>query len=153
MILYRLAAESDLPALAQLRWDFRTEWSETPPPGKEEFLVYCTDFLLRGWTGGQWVYWIAEEEGQIISQVFVLRITKIPKPARWHDEFGYVTNVYTRPAYRNRGIGAQLMQQVIAWAQAEDLELLVLWPSERSVPFYERAGFSAENDILECAFR
>lgn len=63
---------------------------------------------------------------------------------RW----GYVTNVYVAPAYRNQGLGAKLMRHVQAWARAKALEFLILWPSERAIPFYQRAGFAANDEIL-----
>ena len=52
------------------------------------------------------------------------------------DALGYVTNVYTRPAYRGRGIGTRLMSHVLQWAREHDLESLIVWPSETSVRFY-----------------
>ncbi|MCP6725838.1 GNAT family N-acetyltransferase, partial [Klebsiella pneumoniae] len=58
-------------------------------------------------------------------------------------------NVYTRPEYRNRGFGSQLMEQVIAWAKAQQLEFLMLWPSDRSVPYYQRLGFDSPDEALE----
>ena len=64
-------------------------------------------------------------------------------------EFGYVTNVYTRPAYRNRGIGAALMAYVKEWACQEKLEILILWPSQKAAPFYYRAGFRPSPEALE----
>jgi hypothetical protein len=34
-----------------------------------------------------------------------------------------------------------LLRGVIGWAKEEGLESLVVSPSDRSVPYYERAGF------------
>jgi GNAT superfamily N-acetyltransferase len=64
-----------------------------------------------------------------------------------------VTNVYTRPPYRGQGIGTELLERVKAWARGEDLQVLIVWPGEESVAFYERAGFSAENEVLEYTVR
>ena len=80
-------------------------------------------------------------------------VVKMPKPNRLHDTFGYVTNVYTRPAYRNQGIGSELMRHVIEWAGGLDMENLLVWPSERSIPFYERAGFSADEEAMALNLR
>ncbi len=60
-----------------------------------------------------------------------------------------MTNVYTKPGYRRQGIGSALMQHVQQWARKHKLELLIVWPSEASVPFYERAGFRSHNDVME----
>ena len=45
------------------------------------------------------------------------------------------------------------MSHVLAWARARDLELLIVWPSERSRTLYARAGFRAESEIMEQVLR
>ncbi len=87
------------------------------------------------------------------SHIFVHKIELIPRPCKIRDHFGYLTNNYTKPACRNRGIGSELMQRVKDWAKDEDLELLIVYPSEEAVTFYERAGFYSENDVMELRLR
>ena len=64
-----------------------------------------------------------------------------------------MTNVYTKPAYRNQGIGTTLMQQTLAWAKSQDMALLIVSPSERSIPFYRRAGFKDESEFMQATLR
>lgn len=152
MITARLAEPADAEVLARLRWDFRMELH--PPDAPEphswaEFRTAMLEFLSGPFASRNWAIWLAEEEGQIVAQIFIRRIRKVPNPQELHAEIGYVTNVYCRPAWRNRGVGSQLMQAAQEWARQTGLELLFLWPSERSVPFYLRHGFCAENEMLE----
>jgi GNAT superfamily N-acetyltransferase len=146
----RLAAERDIPQLAQMRWDFRTE-HKGPPPGvaPQDFIAVCRRFLESVLPGDRWMAWVAEENGLILAHAFVQRILKIPQPYNFSAEFGYITNVYTRPQYRSRGIGAALMEEIKAWARQAGLEDLVLWPSEKSVAFYQRAGFQHPTEAME----
>lgn len=44
-------------------------------------------------------------------------------------------------------MGSALLDRVKAWAAERDLELLIVSPSERSVPFYARAGFGPDNEF------
>lgn len=151
---YRLATEEDLPQLAQLRWDFRNEdGSETPVVSHEAFLNNCLDFLKRGLESGFQTYWLAEQDGEIVAQIFVHKIDLVPRPCKVQDQFGYITNNYTKPAYRGQGIGSKLMEYVIQWAKNEDFELLIVYPSDEAVPYYERAGFSTENEVMELKLR
>jgi len=151
---YRLAVESDVLALAEMRWAWRTsEDGARAAVSREGYLDECAAFMRQGLAEGSWVFWVAEVEGQIVSHIFIRRVRKVPKPDRLHDEIGYVTNVYTRPAYRGQGIGSALLERVVQWARDRELDVLFVWPSEQAVPFYERAGFRAENDILECQIR
>jgi GNAT superfamily N-acetyltransferase len=151
---YRIATDKDLAQLAELRWDFRSEdGTEQPVVDREEFVEACIELLKQGLASGIHTYWIAEQAGEIISQVFVHRIDLVPRPCKIRDQFGYITNNHTKPAYRNQGIGSELMRRVTQWARDEDLELLIVYPSEEAVTFYERAGFCAENDVMELKLR
>jgi len=149
-MIYRLADEDDLPILAQMRWNFRSE-PERPDGAmsEAEFLPGCLAFLRQSLASGRWAFWIAEEDGQIVAHAFVQIVPKMPDLFNFERGFGYVTNFYTRPEYRNQGIGAKLMEQLQAWACGHSLEFLILWPSKRAVPFYARAGFHPAERILE----
>ena len=151
---FRIATESDLDVLAQMRWDFRVEESpDTPVHDRQTFLEACTAFLRQGLASQRWIYWVAVCDDVIVSHIFVQRIAKVPKPNRLDDGFGYVTNVYTKPACRGQGIGSELMAHVVEWAQAQDLECLLVGPSDASVHFYERAGFRWNEDLMEYSVR
>jgi GNAT superfamily N-acetyltransferase len=151
---FRIACEIDTIALAELRWDFCLEDSQSSPLfSREEFIVLCSEVLRGNLDQQNWVYWVAELDGKIISHIFVQLIDMIPKPTRLRDRYGYVTNTYTQPIYRKQGIGTKLMHHVKQWAKTEDLELLIVWPSQVSVAFYERVGFSRNNGVLECSIR
>ncbi len=45
------------------------------------------------------------------------------------------------------------MTKVKEWAIEEDLELLIVWPSQKSIGFYESMGFSSDNEIRNCILR
>jgi GNAT superfamily N-acetyltransferase len=151
---FRLSTAADLRQLAQLRWDFRMEdGDELPVVSKEEFLIACEEFLKRGLADGSRAYWVAEDNGEIIAHIFVQKVDMVPRPCKLHDQFGFVTNNYTAPPHRNKGIDSQLMQRVKQWAKEQDLELLITWPSEDAMTFYERAGFKMENEIMELPLR
>ncbi|HEX2034799.1 MAG TPA: GNAT family N-acetyltransferase [Chloroflexota bacterium] len=147
--IIRQASGADAARLARLRWDDSTEGGrEIGQP----FSQFCEDFaafLVGALASGHWVVWLAEAEGEIVAHVYVRLIEMIPRPGRLGARWGYAAAAYTVPERRNRGIGSQLLRRVIAWAEEERLETLVLWPSERSVPFYERAGFRRSLDVLE----
>ena len=150
---FRLAKEADFEQLAHLRWDWRAEDNEIPAVSKEEFIRAFVQFLKQGLEAGSRAYWIAETEGEIVSHIFIQKIDLVPRPCRLQDQCGSVTNNYTKPNYRGQGIGSELMRHVKAWAKAQDFEVLISWPSDEAVRFYERAGFKKENDIVELKLR
>lgn len=80
-MIYRQAVEKDLKELAEIRWDFQHESYEVSTEiSKEAFLEQCILFLKDGLNKGEWVYWIAEDSNTIVSQIFVRKIRKVPKP-------------------------------------------------------------------------
>ena len=151
---FRAANEADIRILAQLRWDFHCEGSLNPPlEPQDQFMRNCEAFLRDGLAGGAWTCWIAEDDTIIVAHIFVHLFHPIPRPDRPIDNYGYMTNVYTKPAYRNRRVGAMLMQRVIAWARARDVAFLMVSPSERSIPFYRRAGFADQTEWFQLTLR
>ena len=149
MITYRPAQPSELDELAELRWQFRAEHDALHPnfdsseAAHAEFIPVCLDFLRQGQAEGRWTFWVAvQDDGLIVSNACVYRIPKLPRPGRLHAQMGYVTNVYTRPAWRGQGIGAQLLRAMQPWARENDVERLILWPAEGRQNFYGRLEFS-----------
>jgi GNAT superfamily N-acetyltransferase len=146
-VVYRLATADDIPVLAEMRAAFHFE-DDPAGIGSPGFEKAFDEVVRRGIESGRWAVWVAESGGSIVSHAFVGLVDKIPRPERQALFLGYLTNVYTRPEQRNRGIGSGLLAQVEDWARANDVELLVVWPSDESVPFYERAGFATGRDPL-----
>ncbi|NJP12607.1 MAG: GNAT family N-acetyltransferase [Leptolyngbyaceae cyanobacterium RU_5_1] len=137
-----------------MRWEFQIEGNgSTPIVSKVEFVEICSNYLKQGLLQKNWVYWIAELEGEIVSHIFVQRVRGVPRPTWLNNAYGYVSNVYTKPAYRRQGIGTELMQQVLSWAGQQELDVLIVSISEESLTFYERAGFTAKNEWMECIIR
>lgn len=151
-MIYRTANENDFPQLAQMRWDFRQEnGEETAIVSKSEFIENCVEFLRK--ETKNYVYWIAENNGEVISHIFVQTINLVPRPCRLNDAFAYLTNTYTKPEFRSKGIGAELLNHVIDWAKTEDFELLLVYPSDEAINFYKRLGFENDSEILKLILR
>lgn len=144
---YRLAKHDELEQLAHLRWAMWEEDGEDP--AQLEQATFVAEFVrwLEQRLGDNWFAFCAIENGEVVSQIYIQRIEKAPKPSAPVDAFGYVTAVYTKRGYRNKGVGKELLRIAREWARSADLEFLVLWPSERSVSFWGRSGF-AEGESL-----
>ncbi len=153
-MIYRQATPNDFPRLAQMRWDFRTELlTKTLPPGtKEAFLPVMLEFLEEAFHSGQWVMWLAEQDGEIVSHVYIERIRKVPRPTSFDCAYGYLTNMYTVPAWRGKGVGAELLRFAMDWAREQKLEMIILWPAPGRQGFYERGGFIQEPEAMSQKF-
>ena len=100
-----------------------------------------------------YICWVAGEAGRIVSVVYIGMLEKMPSLSDERLRIGYVANVYTLPAFRNRGIAAELMDKVQDWARTHSFETLFVLPGEKSVPFFERQAFTADSAFMGYSFR
>lgn len=145
--LIRQATPDDVAELAELRREFTCEDHATSEP-RADYESAFERVVGEGLGDGSWVVWVAESEGRIVAHTFVAVVDKVPRPIQESRRIGYLTNVYTRPAYRNRGLGAKLLAATTEWAREHELELLIVWPSERSTPLYSHHGFASLGEPL-----
>jgi GNAT superfamily N-acetyltransferase len=53
--------------------------------------------------------WLAEEGGRPVGMMNLAIYERMPRPGRALSRWGYLGNVFVFAAYRNRGIGSQLV--------------------------------------------
>jgi len=148
-VIYRIAADADLPALARLRWGLKTE--DRRAAEGEDFARFCDAFLRRERDDrafGDAVHWMAVAGGAPVAAMSVVLVKKLASPGGSGRRWGYLTNCYVAPAHRNGGLGAGLLDAIQHWAKSEALEFLIVWPSERAFAFYRRMGFSVPDEVL-----
>jgi N-acetylglutamate synthase-like GNAT family acetyltransferase len=138
----RRASLADVDELISMRRDFTLEAEGSQGRASRcEYEIECREFLIEAVSSGRWDIWVAEVGGQIVSHVYVALIDKVPRPVRENRRIAYMTNVYTRPPHRASGIGGRLVERAQEAAREEDVELIIVWPSEESIAFYRRHGF------------
>jgi len=134
MIAIREAGASDAAALASLRARFL----DSPATG-EAFTREVAEWLEE--EGERRTTWLAERDGAALGMASLFEYRRMPKPGLPGSRWGYVSNMFVREDARDAGIGAALLDAVIAAADERGYARLVLSPAERAIPFYERAGF------------
>ena len=148
MIDIRPATPDDAPRLAELRWEFRAG-RDAPVETRDAFVARCAAWMRRELApGGSWRAWVAVIDGVVEGQVWLDMLDKVPNPIAERERHAYLSNLYVTPAARG-GIGVQLLETALAWAKAEDVDRVVLWPSKKSVSLYERHRFTRDGDVME----
>ncbi len=97
----------------------------------------------------QWRAWIAVDGDEPIGEVFLQIVGKLPNPVVEPERLGYITSLYVVPGHRNAGVGGALLDQALDECRREGLDTVVLWPSSRSRPLYQRRGFVERGDVME----
>ena len=140
----RRAEYADLAAIVGLRraWTQETDGDIEDPDFDEN---------LAAWFGREWsrrIMWLAEEDRRPVGMMNLAIYERMPKPGRALSRWGYLGNVFVRAAYRNRGIGSQLVRTALNYADRNGFARVVLSPTERSIPLYERAGFGPADALM-----
>jgi GNAT superfamily N-acetyltransferase len=140
----RIAAAADAPALAALRRAWTAE--QDGDVDDEGFEARFLDWFEREW--GHRVSWLAEVSGEAVGMMNLVVFDRMPRPGRDAGSWGYLSNAFVLAAYRDQGTGSLLLRALLGYADDHGYLRVVLRPSERAVPFYERLGFSAYNSLL-----
>ncbi|OXM69538.1 GNAT family N-acetyltransferase [Amycolatopsis vastitatis] len=97
---------------------------------------------------GRRVIFLAELGREPVGMVNLVTFTRMPKPGRAPSLWYYLGNAFVRGGHRDRGIGTTLLEAAIGYAHEQGAVRIVLAPSERSRPFYRRAGFGPATMLL-----
>ena len=108
---------------------------------------------------GRFAEWYAEEAARrviflaqlgpdAVGMVNLVTFSRMPKPGRVPSHWYYLGNAFVLAGHRDRGIGTALLETAIGYARRSGAVRIVLAPSERSRPFYRRAGFGPATMLL-----
>jgi GNAT superfamily N-acetyltransferase len=147
-VTVRQAGAPDLAAIARLRRMSAQEQDgeqdgEQDDPGFEQAFAswFAREMSHR-------IFWLAEVDGQPVGSMNLMVFDRMPRPGRRPGGWGYLGNAFVLATQRNQGIGRLLLDAALAFAADHRFARVVLSPSERSIPFYRRAGFRSADELL-----
>lgn len=145
----RIATPRDAVALARLRYEFRASLG-APDEAEPVFVQRCIAWMTpRLEPSARWRAWVAETPEGIVGAVWIGLIEKMPNPIEEPEEHGYLTNFYVRPGTRGAGVGTALLDAALQWCAERGVHAVMLWPTVRSRPLYERHGFATPAALME----
>jgi DNA-binding MarR family transcriptional regulator/GNAT superfamily N-acetyltransferase len=106
-------------------------WDET----YEGLVAEILAAFVKNFDAGRERAWIAEMDGEIVGSVFLVR---------QDDDVAKLRLLYVEPAARGLGIGARLVDEVVAFARLKGYRMLTLWTNDilaAARRIYEAAGF------------
>ncbi|RLK55189.1 GNAT family N-acetyltransferase [Actinokineospora cianjurensis] len=142
-MIVRKATDADMVSVALLRRRAGEEDGPVPDPGFEaEF--------ARWWERERSYreFWLAEIDDKPVGFCCLVEVTRMPKPGIRGGAWGYLSNFFVLPEHRNAGVGAALIAALLRHAEDLGYPRVVLTPSERAIPFYERAGLSPADSLM-----
>lgn len=149
----RFATEQDYRGLALMKWEHSAEddvdYGEHNLDGVNQE-VFIEEFITFLNEHKDYKIFVADEDGAVVSAMFVYVVPKVPKPNGNANSISYLTNVYTKKEYCGKGIGTQLLAYIKNYLKEIKCELMFVWPSDNSVNWYKRNSFIEDNEIFEC---
>ena len=140
----RRAEHADLAAIVRLRreWTQEQEGDRGDPTFDDRFAAWFAR------ESSHRITWLAQADGRPVGMMNLAIFERMPRPGRAPSRWGYLGNAFVLAAYRNQGIGRQLISAVLVYADDNGFARVVLSPTERSIPFYESAGFGPANALM-----
>lgn len=126
--------------IAYLKEDYGNISSEQIEQLKKQLPEYYINHSDR-----DMIAYIAEENSEIISSVFLIVIEKPANPTFMLGKIGNILNVYTKPEYRKKGIAGQLLKSAVNEAREMNLSYLELKSTKAGFNLYKELGFEEEH--------
>ena len=142
------ATIDDVPELARLRWELYAEQNGDPTEPVQAYVERFASFARTALTSHEWRAWVARTDDGLVGALWLHTVHRVPVPGKRAGPIGYLTNVYVTPEHRNAGIGGEMLDQITAWCRSEGYSAVIVWPTERSRPFYRRGGFTRPEEPL-----
>jgi GNAT superfamily N-acetyltransferase len=142
----RRATVDDAAALAALRWTWHHENQSEASEAFDDFVTnYCA-----WWVADQNSHHavVAEVDGQLVGMGFLALLVRVPDVDHPRRADGDIQSVYVEPTLRGRGVGTQLVRELIAIADEMGCEKVTVQSSSRALSLYQHAGFDVSVRLL-----
>ena len=155
--LVRRAEVEDAAVIAWHRARMFQEMGELSKEAFEELRAATLTWTERALASGEYVGWLGTPTSRpdAIAGGAGIQLRQVaPHPCRpprgaaiGKGRHAIVLNVFTEPEWRRRGLAMLLMEEVLRWTRAEQLDRLVLHASPQARPLYEKMGFVLTNEM------
>ena len=141
-IIYKRIEIKHIPELIDLRLQFLTSLKGVQPKDKTDALIgHLHQYYTKTIPDETFAGWIAWAGAKAVA-VGALVVREQPGQFDWPDgRLGYILNMYTRPEYRNKGIGTEIIRKLINFAKETGLSRLELFASPYGEHLYRKHGF------------
>ena len=108
------------------------------------------DVFFKKWLVSEnFLQLIAEEDGKLLSTAAVIYYDLPPSFTNKIGVRGYITNVYTAPEHRRKGLSKMLLTELLKDAETRGIKKLWLGASKDGRPLYEKLGFIQQESYME----
>ena len=143
---YRIATEQDIPVMCRIRKQQLIDEGLRPCMDIDEEL---RSYFAGKLADGSLVEWLAEEDGQVVATAAIAFMEFPPTYTNRTGIRGYITNMYTAPEYRGKGIASAMLEKLTDEAGKRGVTRVWLHASALGEPVYRRIGFAKTDRFME----
>lgn len=143
---YRTATIDDIEVLVKLRKRQLVDEGIVANKSIDEELI---NFFRKKLGDNSLIEWIVLDNHIVIATGAIVFYEFPPTYTNKSGIKGYITNMYTAPEYRGRGIATSLLDKLVEEAKVRKVEKLWLGASKLGRPVYLKYGFKETNEWLE----
>lgn len=95
------------------------------------------------------ICWGIKYKNEIAATASLCLFSRIPYEENKTGSEGYILNIYTLPQFRKKGYGKSLVNEIIKYADSNNIKRLWLDASEQGKPIYLQTGFEEKKNVME----
>ena len=107
------------------------------------------DYYLRHLSDGTFVSWLALDNDRIIGTSGMSIVEKPPYFGCPSGKIGLLSNMFTDPSYRRKGIAKTLLSKVIDEAKTQGCSTVQITASNMGVLLYSDYGFEKNENFMQ----
>jgi GNAT superfamily N-acetyltransferase len=145
-IEYSRATANDYLMVTDMRKEFAHELAGPQPPDKEAIIRTSQETYFRRELDANYICWYATVDGVVASIAGIVIRTQPGSIKNPSGIWGYLMNVYTRPAYRRMGLSRQIIKKLIDSAGANGITAFELHATPNGELLYQQEGFTLHKE-------
>lgn len=139
---FRFATLSDIDQLIELRFQMQKEVHKANEIVlNQEYKNKLFHFFNKNILSKFYISAVAEVDNKIVSAIGLSTYEKPPSITGGTGLVGYITNVYTLPEFRGRGIASELMNMIVQYSKENHFDKIHLTSIDQAKKVYDKAGF------------
>lgn len=142
---YKKADKNDISALVALR---KQQLLDEGLPPLTNIDSELNTYFLSSMADGSFISWLALDDMKIVTTSGICFYRLPPTYSNPTGHVAYITNMFTKKAYRRQGIASHLLKLVIDEAKVRDYKLVRLHASSAGRSIYSRMGFTVLDGFM-----
>lgn len=143
----RPASEADIETLVALRRALFQDMGCRDEALLDRMAQASARYFAIALPTGEFRAWVSEAGEEVVACGGLVIHSVPPTTQNLGGQEGYIMNMYTRPAWRHRGIGIAILRAILDHLRAQGISLVSLHATRDGRQLYARHGFESTSEM------